>query len=116
MKKTNIAWRELYAIVLCVAVFGERMSNNSVKMFTDNMAIMHCVNTGTSKDVAIMGLLRSLYYYTTKYNIQYRAHYVPTYDNGPSDSLSRNDMKRFRLLCPNADSDITQPIDVLTDF
>ena len=116
MVDRSIAWCELYAIVLCVGVFGPNMANTCVKMYTDNQAILHCVNSGTCKDQHIMALLRSLYYYTTRYNIQYRAYYIPTYENGPSDSLSRNNVQRFRQLCPQADHIMTPACSVLLDF
>ena len=111
-----IAWRELFAIVLCVSVFGPRMTDKVVKMYTDNQAVLYCINTGTSKDVHLMSLLRSLYYYTTLYKVIYKAYWVSTKDNGPSDSLSRLQYDRFRGLCPQADLLMTQPNTVLLDF
>ena len=116
MKSMNIAWRELMAIVMCMAVFGHRMKSQCLKMYTDNQAILHCINTGSSKDDCIMSLIRALYWYTTLYSITYKAYYVASADNGPSDSLSRLDMDRFRKLCPDADISMTPLCDFLIDF
>ena len=69
----------------------------------------------TCSDRLIMALLRSLYFYTTKYSIEYRAYYVPKLSNVWSDSLSRLQMSRFRRNFPEADHDMTPLCDVLLD-
>ena len=116
MRSNTIAWRELFAIVLGVALFGDRMSNQQLIMFTDNQAIMHSLNSGTCKDPKIMALIRSLYFYTTKYSIKYRSCYVHTLQNDASDSLSRLQYDRFRSVCPDAEPQMTPPCDVIVDF
>ena len=72
-------WRELYAIVLGLAVFGKMMYGRTLKMFTDNGAVLHCVNKGSSKDTALMGLIRATYHYTAIYHINYKAFYILFY-------------------------------------
>ena len=116
IKDMPIAWRELYAIVLGLAVFGQKMQYKTLKMFTDNQAVLHCVNKGSSKDTALMGLIRAMYHYTAVYHINYKAFYISTHHNVASDSLSRLDMPRFRQACPEADQSMTAPVDVLIDF
>ena len=113
---TPIVFKEMYAAVYCIAVFGPRMSNTFIKMYTDNTAVYSCINSGTSKDNQLMGLLRALYFYTTKYCIHYRAYWLSTVDNECSDSISRLQFDRFRKLCPLADTDPTPVIDIVTDF
>ena len=102
MLDKSIAWRELYAIIVGLATFGDQMCNKYVAMYTDNQAIQACINSGVCRDTAIMALIRALYFYVTKYKIRYRSFYVSTHQNGPADSLSRNDLPRFRTLCPGA--------------
>ena len=116
MATLPIVWRELYAVVLCVAVFGHSMRSSFIKMYTDNMAAYHCINTGTSKDKDLMALLRALYFYTTIHDIYYRAYYLGTLDNAVADSLSRLDLPRFRKLCPQSDLLMTSPCDAIVDF
>ena len=116
MRSMNIAWRELVAIVMCLAVFGARMQGRCLKMYTDNQAVLYCINTGSSKDDSLMALVRALYWYTTRYNVTYKAYYVASLDNGPSDSLSRLDMPRFRKLWPDSDVQMTPLCDFLLDF
>ena len=116
MGQRPIAWKELYAIVMGLATFGSEMKSQYIAMYTDNMAIQCCINTGVCRDPAIMSLIRALYYYVTLHCIRYRSFYVSTHDNGPADSLSRNQMQRFRSLCPNADINPTRLPSVRTDF
>ena len=116
MAERTIAWHELYAVVLGLAMFGSDMSYKYIAMYIDNQAVLHCVNSGVWKDPVIMLLIRALYYYVTRYNIRYRAFYVSSIDNGPTDSLSRNDLARFRSLCPNADTQPVQLNQVKLDF
>ena len=113
---TPIVYKEMYAVVFSLAVFGRQMSGKHVKMYTDNAAVYHCINQGTSKDPKIMGLLRSLYHYTVLYGIYYKAYWLSTVENAASDSVSRLQFDRFRQLHPQADLHPTPPTVVLTDF
>ena len=116
MLNKTIAWRELYAIVMGIATFGPYMSNQYVAMYTDNKAIQYCINSGVCKDPSIMSLIRALYLYVTRYSIRYRAFFVSTVDNGPADSLSRNQIERFRQLCPNAKLQPLKAPQVILDY
>ena len=116
MRKKSIAWRELFAVVLLMCTFGPRLQNSHVTMFIDNMSMVQCVNSGKSKEVAIMGLIRALYYYTSLYCINYKAIHLSSASNAIADSLSRMQFDRFRNLHPLADSTMTLPIKCIIDF
>ena len=116
LSQKDIAYREMYAVVLGVAVFGPELSNTSLHMFIDNIAVQQSVNTGVCKEPGIMGLLRSLYYYTSVYNISYRSFHIGTLDNSISDSISRLNWVRFRQLCPEAAAVMRPPGWVILDF
>ena len=116
MKRETIAWRELYAIVLGIALFGSRMMNRQLIMYTDNQAIMHSINTGTCKDPSIMALIRALYFYTSQYQIKYKSCYVHTLSNTAADSLSRLQYNKFKAVHPEAEPLLTPPCKVIIDF
>ena len=116
LKLKTIAFRELYAVVLGVALFGPSLRDRKLSMYIDNSAVQHCVNTGTCKEFGIMGLLRSLYYYTGLHNINYRSFYISTTENVVSDAISRENWRKFREVCPSADVAMTPPIDFILDF
>jgi hypothetical protein len=89
MAAKTIAWRELFAVVMCIATFGSRLSGRKLAMYTDNQVVLWCINKGKSHNTDLMGLIRALYYYTTVYKIDYKAFYVNTKDNIIADALSR---------------------------
>ncbi len=89
MTKKPIAWSEMFAVVLLLCTFGHSLHNRSVTMFVDNMGMVQCRNSGKSKDPAIMGLIRTLYYYTSIYHVNYKSVHLFSVDNGSADALSR---------------------------
>ena len=89
MANMCIAWRELFAVIICIASFGGSLSGRKVAMYTDNQVVFYCVNTGKSKNTDLMCLIRTLYYYTTMYSIDYKAYYINTKANTVADALSR---------------------------
>jgi hypothetical protein len=116
MANTDIAWRELYAMVVCIATFGERLAGRRVSMKVDNQAIYYCVNSGNSKNSKIMALIRSLYYYTTLYKIEYKAFFLSTHDNVLADAISRLEFNKLRDINPNMEHLPTKPVAILCDF
>ena len=90
MADMSIAWRELFAIVICVATFGGNLSGRRVVMYTDNQVVYWCINSGKSRNTDLMCLIRTLCYYTTRFNIDYKACYINTNCNIIADALSRS--------------------------
>ena len=95
MAKQAIQWKELFAIVLGVAMFGLRVAGMHLAMHIDNESICHCINNAKSKDPTIMCVIRSLYYYTAIYKINYKAFHLYTHENYIADALSRLNMDLF---------------------
>ncbi|XP_041464356.1 uncharacterized protein LOC121415240 [Lytechinus variegatus] len=99
----SIAFLELFPIVAGIRLWGARLANNRVLFWSDNQTVVHVVNSQTSKCKHIMKLVRILVGLCLKYNILFRARYVPGSSNEIADSLSRFQMERFRQLAPGAD-------------
>ena len=116
IKNKSIAFKELYAIVLGISTFAMGLKKKQVVVNTDNMSIYHCLESGKSRDSDIMGLIRSLYYYSSVNNIQYMTVHVPGITHRVPDSLSRNRVAEFFTLVPNADRSMTRPCRLITDF
>ena len=116
MQDKNIAVKELYAIVLGISTFAVRLRGRQVLMHTDNKAIDDCIEAGKSKDVWLNCLLRSLYYYSSLYQIEYRSCHVPGISNVLADSLSRDKQDVFRFALPGADHRMTRPCRFTIDF
>ena len=116
LAKTSIQYRELYAAVLTIATFAYKLRNRQVIMHIDNQSMQRCITSGTSKVPDIMGLIRSLYYYTTIHNIDYRCIHIGTHTNVESDLLSRLRLTEFFIICPNACPKMSRPARIIRDF
>ena len=59
----DITAKELLPIVFAAAIWGEEWEEKSILCRCDNVAVVHIVNTGTSRDPVAMGLMRCLFFY-----------------------------------------------------
>ena len=84
----------------------------------DNMATVRILNKGRSRVHIINRLMRMLTWLSAQYNYTVHAEHVPGKLNDNADALSRFQMKKFRLLAPNAESTPTPcpPIQELMKF
>ena len=96
----SIEYLELFA--LCAAFLtwqqDEKLKNNRVIIFCDNMAIVNMINKTVSGCENCMYLLRILILNCMINNLRLFAKYVRSKDNGLADALSRLQFKRFRQL------------------
>ena len=97
-KGYNITILELFPIVLALEIWGDKLKSKCIRLFTDNIAVMHIINKQTSKDPIIMILIRRLVLHCLKHNIEFQAEHVPGKVNVLADSLSRLQVQRFRQL------------------
>ena len=84
--------------------------------FSDNMGVVGCITRGWSGDPHIMALLRHLLFVTACKGCVLSVTYVSTAANGPADSLSRGDLRRFRHLRPDAYADPDDVPDGLGEY
>ena len=85
----NIAFLELYPIVLALHIFGIKMCNRHVIFHCDNKAICDIINKQTSKDKEIMVLVRSLVLVCMQYNVRFCSLHLTSKQNFRADKLSR---------------------------
>ena len=90
--EVNIAVKELLPIVLSVKLWGAKMANSRILFMTDNESVVHIINSQTSRDNALMCLVRSLVVSTMTFNIEMRAKHIPGKLNVIADALSRFQM------------------------
>ena len=100
----NITVLELYPIMTAVEIWGKAWMNSSVCFFTDNEALVSVINKQSSREPAVMMLLRKLILTCLRYNINFTARHVPGRDNTLADKLSRSQILEFRALAPWANS------------
>ena len=97
----NIALLELYPICLAIKIWGNQLSNKCIQLNSDNMAVVHIINSFTSKDLSIMTLLRQLVLDCMAANILVRSVHLPGALNTCSDLLSRSQVSKAKQLFPH---------------
>ena len=100
---TNIAILELYPICLALHIWALPLSNKCLTIYSDNMSVVHVLNSFTSKEVSIMSMLRKLALLTMQHNILIRAKHIPGSQNILTDLLSRNQVHQARIHAPFLD-------------
>ena len=99
----NITFLELVPIVLALQVCGHILSNGYVKLLTDNEALSFSINKQSSKEPLVMSWIRKLVLLALRFNVVIKAFHIPGQFNSQSDSLSRLQIHRFKMLHPTAD-------------
>ena len=100
---TNIAAKELVAVVLALGVLGRDWANAHVLVRCDNMAVVEAITAKSCRDKLLMHMLRSIHFLCARHNIRVSAQHVPRVVNTQADALSRNNVKGFLLSLPKAD-------------
>ena len=63
LKRHSINFRELFAIVVALGTWGRYMERTKVLFHCDNLAIVHAIQNRSSKDINLMHLIRSMFFY-----------------------------------------------------
>ena len=87
--KYNIALLELYPICVAIKLWGPALANKCIHLNSDNMAVVHILNSSTSKDPLIMSLLRILILDCMNFNLFIQSQHIPGHYNTLADLLSR---------------------------
>ena len=111
----HINARELWAVVAAVFTWGHTLKNKQIIIYTDNLAIVHVWKSGSCQDKSLMHLVRSLFLYSARNNINILMEHMPGHHNYLADCLSRLQVEKFHQLCPGADCSSTQiPAEIWT--
>ena len=105
----HISFLELFAVVAATFTWVDQLRNKQIVIHTDNIAIVYVWKHGSCQDKSLMKLIRALFLFTAKNNINLLMEHVPGYCNYLSDSLSRLQVQKFLQLCPDADIEATVP-------
>ena len=102
-KEPSIAYLELFALTAGILTWGDEecMRDTRICVHCDNISVVHMVNNLTSSCKNCMILIHLLVLNGLQYNRRLTAKYISTHQNGIADSLSRNQLNRFRELAPN---------------
>ena len=98
----NIAILELFPIKLAVHIRRACMAGKCVIFFSDNAVVVDIINKQTSKDSAIMVLLRDLVLSCLRHNILFQARHIPGFNNSRADYLSRSHVTKLQQITQDA--------------
>ena len=102
----SIEFLELYAVAVAILNWIKLFRNKRITLFCDNEAVVHMINSSTSKCKRCMVLLRMIVLKGLVQNVRIAARHVGTKLNGKADALSRLDFGRFwRLVGDNSMND-----------
>ena len=116
MAKKSIQWRELFAVILALSTFGALLQDSDLVMQIDNQSMQLAILSGKSSEPELMGMIRSLYYYTSIYNINYTTLHLFSAENSAADAASRLDLYRLKLALPDMETCMSKPGYVMLDF
>ncbi len=99
---SDITLLEYFPILVAIHIWGDSLRNKKVLFRSDNQAVVHILNTQTSKAKQVMVLVRALTLECLKLNLVVKAEHIPGAKNKLSDCLSRLQITRFKELAPDA--------------
>ena len=89
-RSQNIALLELYPVYAALHSWITELSNSTIRVYTDNMALVSMLNSMYSKDRKINTLLKHCALLIMEHNVVVRAVHIRTEDNTIPDRLSRD--------------------------
>lgn len=99
--RESMPFYELYALVAAAATFGPAWKLKKVLFRCDCMPVVDAIRNQSSKQPAMMHLLRQLSEIACKFAFDFRCEHIPGKQNVAADILSRDgDCPQFRALCP----------------
>ena len=100
----NIATQELVPIIVASAIWGQSCRGCHMKCNSDNQPVVAVLSNRTSKDQAIMHLLRCLFFFEATFHFTVSGAYLPGVCNELADDLSRDHLSSFLQKAPHMES------------
>ena len=82
---------------------GHQWASKSILCQCDNEAVVHIINSGTSKNQRVMGLMRCLHFIVARFDLIISATHIAGSTNCLADALSRDNLSYFFINCPQAE-------------
>ena len=92
----SMAFLELYPIVVAAMVWGKEWSGKHILFYCDNLATVHIISKGRSRNVTIMQLMRHLTMCVATNNFAVYSQHVAGKNNLIAGALSCFQINRFR--------------------
>ena len=99
----NICLLEAFPILLVLHLFADDFRNQKVLLHTDNIALVHILNSYTTRDPLILSILRDIVLLTLRFNILIKSVHVAGCKNDQADYLSRLQVAKFKSIHRSAE-------------
>ena len=110
----SIAYKEFFPIAIAAHTWGFKWSRKHILFHSDNEAVVHILNSRTSKIPSIMHLMRSLLISAECFHFSFSAQHLLGVHNEVADALSRFNWQMFKpFALPNP---VQIPQQVLADL
>lgn len=84
-----INWKETLALLPAVEKWAPYFANKTVHVYSDNLCAVRTINKGSCKNPVVMESLRSVFWYSVRYNFRIVCHWYPGIRNVLADRVSR---------------------------
>ena len=101
VQEESIMVKELIPIVIAAAVWGKHWTGHTVQCKCDNDSVVAVIASRTSKNTAVMHLLRCLFFFEASLNFCITATHLPGAQNELADDLSRDRLSDFLQKAPS---------------
>ena len=95
--KYNICILEMFAVIVCLKLWGHGFKGKKIQMFCDNQAVCNVVNAGKAKCPVLQDCLREIAFLAAIHEFQIRMVHISSESNRISDHLSRIELDSSHL-------------------
>ena len=88
-QKYSITILEMFAVIICLKLWGSSFKGKRIQMYCDNLSVCHCINTGKAKNLLLQQCLREICFIAAINEFQIRMVHLDSKSNRLSDLLSR---------------------------
>ena len=99
----GINWRELCAITMALAIWGDQFKGERILVHCDNTSVMQIMAKCSSRSNSMMVLVCSLAMFGMQNNSDLCLQHIPVVNNGTADTLSRFNKDQFWHLALDVD-------------
>ena len=85
----DITKKEMLTVMAAVKHWFAELANLKVLVYVDNQACVELLNYGITKSPFLASCLREIQFFLANYNIEIKAHYIPSKENKLADLCSR---------------------------
>jgi len=100
-RNRDIQFKEIYVVLQSIIHWGLAWKGHHIVFHVDNMAIVACIGSGTSRNHQIANVLRSIVMLAARLGFLYSCSWVSSLNNQIADAASRFEYTRLFAIAPS---------------